>query len=168
MFQGYSQVVSNSLRPLETSLDVEVVLDARSRGRWAGTEPEPRPNMKSGHIPHSLSLPFNSLLETNRLGEGDVIYTTLAEPSKLRDILHAALGDIYFTQVMEGSRSLVNSCGSGMTAAIVWLALRTFGIDSAIYDEVSSALSAAGDDLTTSEQSWSGYAVRQQSRIEIE
>lgn len=44
----------------------EVVVDARSEGRWAGREPEPRPGLPSGHIPGSRSVPFFSLLTPSK------------------------------------------------------------------------------------------------------
>lgn len=50
----------------------------------------------------------------------------------------AALGGngALLQEVLEGKRSVINSCGSGMTAAVIWLALQELGADSAIYDEV--------------------------------
>jgi 3-mercaptopyruvate sulfurtransferase SseA len=138
IISDYSQIVSNSLTSLDASKSAELVLDARSQGRWAGTEPEPRPNMASGHIPHSLSLPFNKLLENNTLPGKNIQYTTLLDEDRLGEVLKATLGDAYFKQIKEGGRSVVNTCGSGMSAAIIWLALQVIGVQSAIYDEVGS------------------------------
>ena len=44
----------------------EQVVDARSAGRWEGSEPEPRPDLPSGHIPGSLNLPFPDVLQDGR------------------------------------------------------------------------------------------------------
>lgn len=91
-------------RNLETGL--EQVIDARSRGRFAGTDPEPRPELSSGHIPGSLSLPFGELLDADG---------TLKPPSALRKMFEQAGVDL--------ERPIVTSCGSGVTAAIPYLAL---------------------------------------------
>jgi len=149
--RDYDQMMANSSSPLHVSDSVELVLDARSRGRWAGTDPEPRPNMPSGHIPHSLSLPFNMLLETQSLPKKNLTYTTLLGKDKLEEVFEATLGSFNFAQLKKGTRGVVNTCGSGMTAAILWLAFQITGVDSAIYDE-----------------SWSGYAARSGSRISRE
>jgi len=147
--RGYAHIVANASKQF-SSFDTELVLDARSQGRWAGKDPEPRPNLRSGHIPNSLSVPFSILLESNFTPKKNLEYTTLMSPKKLEDVLRSALGDERFTQVMEGKRTVINSCGSGMSATIIWLALRILGVESAIYDE-----------------SWSGYALREESKIGI-
>lgn len=147
--RDYNQVVLNSAMSPSMSSDVELVLDARSRGRWAGIDPEPRPGMRSGHIPHSISVPSNTLLEEKPISGTEIKYTTILEANELKEELIKALGEEYFQEVLSGKRSVINSCGSGMSAAIIWLALRILGVESAIYDE-----------------SWSGYAVRGESRID--
>jgi thiosulfate/3-mercaptopyruvate sulfurtransferase len=63
-------------------------------------------------------------------------YTSLLDKRKLEEVLQATLGNAYFGQVLQGTRQVISTCGSGMTAAIIWLALRVVGVDSAIYDEV--------------------------------
>lgn len=75
-------------------------------------------------------------------------YTSLLEKFELEEVLRTTLGNAYFSQVLQGTRQVISTCGSGMTAAIIWLALRLVGVDSAIYDE-----------------SWSGYAARSESQI---
>jgi thiosulfate/3-mercaptopyruvate sulfurtransferase len=129
-------MVANSAVSPKDSDEVELVLDARSRGRWAGTDPEPRPGMRSGHIPHSVSIPFNTLLKSNILPEKNLKFTTLLDAHNLKEALREGLGEGLLTQILEGKRSVVSSCGSGMSAAIIWLALRVLGTESAIYDEV--------------------------------
>lgn len=57
---------------------------------------------------------------------------------KLKDAILKQLGgdESRFQALLDGKLSVVNSCGSGMTAAILWLALQELGVNSAIYDEV--------------------------------
>ena len=102
--------------------------------RYTGQDPEPRPGLSSGHMPHSMSLPFSDLVESKTGGS----FTTLREPSELLAIVEGALGsqDNISAVLREKNRQVVNSCGSGMTAGVLWLALQELGVNSAIYDEV--------------------------------
>ena len=85
-----------------------VVLDARSKGRFDGTDPEPRPELRSGHMPGSYSLPFDTLITEGRLkAKGDLVDLFS------RFGLNPNLDD----------KQIVTSCGSGVTAAIITLAL---------------------------------------------
>jgi thiosulfate/3-mercaptopyruvate sulfurtransferase len=94
------------------------VIDARPAGRFAGTEPEPRPGLRGGHIPGSLSLPYTELIAADG---------TLLPESELRRRFEAS--------GLELKRPAVTSCGSGVTAAILALALHRLGTaDAAIYD----------------------------------
>ena len=111
--------------------------------RFKGVDPEPRPSIPSGHMPHSISIPFNKLLTTNSFEGGN--YTTLLPPSELRGVLlrsfsasDTAEGDRILQRILGGQQPVVVSCGSGMTAAIIWLALQELGTRSrvALYDEV--------------------------------
>ncbi|MGO9816614.1 MAG: 3-mercaptopyruvate sulfurtransferase [Acidocella sp.] len=95
----------------------ELVLDARAAARFAGTVPEPRPGMRSGHIPDAISLPFATLLRDGKF----------LPPAKLREKF-ATLG------ITSESR-LVASCGSGVTACVLALGLTLAGLpEAAIYD----------------------------------
>ena len=95
-----------------------VVLDARAAGRFAGTAPEPRPGLPSGHMPGSRSLPFNELLAADG---------TMLPPEALR-ARFAAAG-------VDGSRPVVTSCGTGVTATILTLGLVQAGLPpGAVYD----------------------------------
>jgi thiosulfate/3-mercaptopyruvate sulfurtransferase len=97
--------------------DYEIV-DARSRGRFAGTEPEPRAGLRGGHIPNSKNVPFGELLTEQK---------TLKSPEELRSVFEAAGVDL--------SKPVITSCGSGITAAILSLALERIGkTDHAVYD----------------------------------
>jgi len=87
-----------------------LVLDARSADRFAGDAPEPRSGMRSGHIPGSINIPFAQLLNSD---------TGLMKTSdQLNEIFRAA-----------GIKNepLVVTCGSGVTACILALALETAG-----------------------------------------
>ena len=90
----------------EGAEEVEI-LDARPYGRWAGTDPEPRPGLSSGHIPGSKSLPFYELLDPDT--------KTLLPGPELRKIFEA--------QGVDPSRSIISSCGTGVTASIIETAL---------------------------------------------
>jgi thiosulfate/3-mercaptopyruvate sulfurtransferase len=96
----------------------EQVVDARSRGRFAGIEPEPRAGLRGGHIPGSVCLPHLELIATDG--------TLLPEPELRRRF--AAAG-------VDANRPVVTSCGSGVTASTLALALYRLGRDDvAVYD----------------------------------
>jgi thiosulfate/3-mercaptopyruvate sulfurtransferase len=93
------------------------VVDARPAERFRGDAPEPRPGIPSGHMPGSLNLPSSQLVADGRL----------KEPDALRAAVDAAGIDL--------SRSVVTSCGSGVSAAIISLALESIGAPAkALYD----------------------------------
>jgi len=97
----------------------EQVLDARSPGRFAGTEPEPRHGLRSGHIPQSLNLPHTDVIAPDA--------STLLPPDALRQRF-ADIG-------LDPERPVVTTCGSGVTAATLALALHETGrADVAVYD----------------------------------
>jgi thiosulfate/3-mercaptopyruvate sulfurtransferase len=94
------------------------VLDARSAGRFAGTEPEPRAGLRGGHIPGSLNLPYETLYRPDG---------TLKPPDELAAAVHTAGVDL--------GRPIVTTCGSGVTASVLALALHLLGRrDVAVYD----------------------------------
>ncbi|KAG8984478.1 hypothetical protein FRB90_005304, partial [Tulasnella sp. 427] len=109
-----------------------VVLDARPNGRFTGKDPEPRPGLSSGHMPSSRSLPFSNLLARQQ-GSSASAYTTLLAPSALLSEIEKAVGPSGLQRLKQ--KEIINSCGSGMTAAVIWLALKELGVDSALYDE---------------------------------
>jgi len=95
----------------------ELVLDARSAERFYARVPEPRPGLRAGHIPGSRNLPFTEVLEGERL----------KAPEQLR-ARFAACG-------VDGRAAVITSCGSGMTAAILTLAMVMAGLPmGALYD----------------------------------
>ena len=87
-----------------------VVIDARSRTRFDGSAPEPRPGLAGGHIPGSASLPFAELLTADK---------RMLEP----DALRARFGQVG----IDGSLPVVTSCGSGLTASVLALGLSVAG-----------------------------------------
>ncbi len=97
----------------------EQVLDARSRGRFAGSEPEPRAGLRGGHIPGSLNLPYDLLID----GESGTM-----KPAAELERLFAEAG-------VDTARPVVTSCGSGVTASLLALGLHLAGHkDVAVYD----------------------------------
>ena len=107
--------------------------------RFTGKDPEPRPSLSSGHMPNSESLPFTELLASQPATSG-TSYSTLLPASELLPVVKRALGaDAEAVLALE--KPVTNSCGSGMTAAVLWLALKELGVDSAIYDEVWASVS---------------------------
>lgn len=94
------------------------IIDARSAERFEGTAPEPREGLRGGHIPGSRNVPFTTLLT-----EGG----TMKDPDALRAVFDAAGVDL--------SKPAITTCGSGITAAIISLALERIGkTDHSLYD----------------------------------
>ena len=95
-----------------------LILDARAKGRFDGSAPEPRPGLPSGHMPGAKSVPFNELLNAD---------FTMKDAATLR-ARFAAAG-------VDGAKPIVTSCGTGVTACILALGLKQAGLgDAAIYD----------------------------------
>ncbi len=109
-----------SLEEMRVGLDAGAwqILDARSRGRFEGSEPEPRPGLRGGHLPGARNLPFTELVDSGGL---------LLSGDELRRRYAAAGVDL--------SRPVVTTCGSGVTACALALGLELLGArDSAVYD----------------------------------
>ncbi|RYH01374.1 3-mercaptopyruvate sulfurtransferase [Salipiger sp. IMCC34102] len=99
-------------------LDDHTILDARGAARFAGEVAEPRPGLRSGHIPGARNLPFAQLLNADG---------TMKDEAGLRAAFDAAGADL--------SKPVITTCGSGVTAAIINLALERIGkTDHALYD----------------------------------
>lgn len=92
------------------------IVDARSAGRFNGTAEEPRPGVRSGHMPNAKNLPFPELLDAG----------VMKSTAELREI---------FSPLASVEQKLITSCGSGITACILTLAADLAGYDKlAVYD----------------------------------
>ncbi|HET7144953.1 MAG TPA: sulfurtransferase [Anaerolineales bacterium] len=92
------------------------VLDARSNGRFKGTEPEPRAGLRPGHMPNSINLPY-----------ADVVVDGFISPRTKLDAI--------FSNLVKQEQKLIFSCGSGVTACITALAAELAGYSNiAVYD----------------------------------
>jgi len=110
--RGVGDLIANLTDPKE------LVLDARAGPRFRAEVPEIRPGIRAGHIPGSANLPYTDLLAADQ---------TLLPPDTLRAKLAAA--------GVDGSRPVVTSCGTGVTACILTLAMTAAGLPpGAVYD----------------------------------
>lgn len=93
------------------------VVDARSAERFRGEAAEPRPGLRSGHMPGARNVPFGKVVADGRLADEATIRAAFAE--------------------VDLDRPIVASCGSGVSAAVLWLALEAIGVPRgrlALYD----------------------------------
>lgn len=91
-----------------------IVVDVRAADRFAGSAPEPRPDLRSGHIPGSINLPFKTLLNDD-------------QTFKDKQQIEAAFSEVG----VDVSKPIITSCGSGVTACIVALGLKQLGVENA-------------------------------------
>src|SRR6202042_262315 len=93
------------------------VVDARSAARFAGKAPEPRPGLRSGHMPGSFNVPFDRVLDKGALASREQVAAASTAPG------------------VDLDKPIITSCGSGMTAAILVFALDAIGKPAqALYD----------------------------------
>jgi thiosulfate/3-mercaptopyruvate sulfurtransferase len=93
------------------------ILDARTAVRFRGTAAEPRPGLRSGHIPGSLNLPWREVVAASEIKPENELKTLMAKAG------------------VDVERPVITTCGSGVTAAILLLALASMGKrDVALYD----------------------------------
>lgn len=85
------------------------VIDARSPGRFAGREPEPRKGLRAGHMPGALNVPFTEIVEDGRL----------ASPERIAQAFKKAGVDL--------DKPMITSCGSGVTAVVLALGVDALG-----------------------------------------
>ncbi|WP_172300239.1 3-mercaptopyruvate sulfurtransferase [Pseudoruegeria sp. HB172150] len=105
------------------------ILDARGPARFRGDAPEPREGLRLGHIPGSKNVHYATLLNEDG---------TMKDPDALRAAFDAAGVDL--------SKPVISSCGSGVTAAIIDLALERIGHDRhSVYDGSWSEWGMYGD-----------------------
>jgi thiosulfate/3-mercaptopyruvate sulfurtransferase len=93
------------------------VVDARSPGRFAGAEPEPRKGLRSGHMPGALNVPYTEIVENGRLASREKIAAAFAKGG------------------VDTDKPIITSCGSGVSAVVLALGLDALGKPPArIYD----------------------------------
>jgi thiosulfate/3-mercaptopyruvate sulfurtransferase len=117
---GLNQRAVRDLAAMRANLEhpAEQVVDLRPVGRFRGEEPEPRPGVRSGHLPGRINLPFTELVNPDG---------TILPLSALRRRLQAAGIDL--------SQPIVATCGSGTSACTLVLGLELLGHrDAALYD----------------------------------
>ncbi len=101
-----------------SKLGTAIILDARAGERFRGEVAEPRPGLRSGHIPGSKNLPFNEVLNADN---------TYKSPAELREIFQS--------KGVTEDTPIITSCGSGITASVLALALELAGFPNhAVYD----------------------------------
>ena len=101
-----------------TKLNHCSIIDARSEGRFMGTAPEPRSGLRSGSIENSINIPYETLLNED--------FTF----KKKREIL-----DIFSKKGVVFNNYIITTCGSGVTAAVLYLALDEIGCSKiSLYD----------------------------------
>ncbi|EAA30182.1 Rhodanese-like protein [Neurospora crassa] len=103
-FEEVRQVAIDSSK--EGSKSVQI-LDARSPGRWSGTEPEPREGLSSGHMPGSINIPFSAVLDSST--------KAFLPADKLKEVFARA--------GVDPSKPIISSCGTGVTACVLETAL---------------------------------------------
>lgn len=114
----YKPVMLEFFEDLEKDVvnNSSLILDARSAGRFNGTEAEPRAGLRSGTIPHSKSLPFSDLMDGYKM----------KSISELRAI---------FKKYDDRNKPLIFSCGSGITACVLALGANLIGEENySVYD----------------------------------
>ena len=121
----------NQINEVEDLLlsDSTIVLDARSKGRFCGTAPEPRKGLESGHMPGSKSLPFTAVLIDGKF----------RSKAELKSI---------FNDINIEGKNLVFSCGSGITACIILLAAELIGkTDNSVFDGSWTEWATSGKEI---------------------
>jgi len=85
------------------------IVDARSAGRFTGKDPEPRPGLRSGHMPGARNVPYTAIMENGKL----------ASPVRIKEAIEKA--------GVNTDKPIITSCGSGVTAAVLALGLDALG-----------------------------------------
>ena len=119
---GYNADLVRSFDQICTNIKsgVDQVVDVRAKGRYEGADPEPRPGMRSGHIPGSLNLPYSRLMDADS-------NMVMRPAEELAAIIDGA--------GINRKQPVTASCGSGVTACVLAFAFALIGKDDvAVYD----------------------------------
>ncbi|MGK0447774.1 MAG: thiosulfate/3-mercaptopyruvate sulfurtransferase [Polaribacter sp.] len=93
-----------------------LIADARSKGRFYATELEPRIEVKGGHIPNSVSMPYSEIVENGMLKSEEDL-------------------KIFFNKINPKKKEFIFSCGTGITASVLALGAEVSGVKNhAVYD----------------------------------
>ncbi|KAJ1957078.1 hypothetical protein GGI12_005127 [Dipsacomyces acuminosporus] len=139
---SYDTVVRN-IEQLKVSEGAQgkQIIDARPSGRFTGKDPEFRPGLSSGHMPYAISVPSTKVTTTSGVSSPQI--QTLKSPAEIRKVFEDAGADL--------SRPIITSCGSGVTAAVLYFALLHAGV--------------SPGNITLYDGSWTEYALNPHSEI---
>jgi thiosulfate/3-mercaptopyruvate sulfurtransferase len=112
-FPEMLQIVQDGQSGKETS---SIIVDARSSARFYGEAPEPRPGIPSGHMPGSKNVPFHLLLDENNMSK-------FKPKEEMMKVFHDAGINVH------SEKEIITTCGSGVTACVIALALEECGRD---------------------------------------
>lgn len=119
MLASYQEVIDINLSHLAGNANTKQIVDARSKGRFLGLDPEPNPSITSGHMAGSINLPWTELINP-------VDGTLLS-----KDLLLKAFTD----HGVDVNLPLIATCGTGVTACVILIALDSIGAcDCSLYD----------------------------------
>ncbi|KAF7729729.1 hypothetical protein EC973_003807 [Apophysomyces ossiformis] len=117
LVRNYQTVLQNAKLAETDPAKAALVLDARPNPRFTGEAPEPRPGLSSGHMPGSISIPFNEVIQ-----DGEILSD-------------AKLKDYFVSKGVDLNKEIITSCGSGITASVLYFALERVGAKHiAVYD----------------------------------
>ncbi|KAI8093135.1 Rhodanese-like domain-containing protein [Halteromyces radiatus] len=117
LVRDYATILDHC-RQYQQGKDVPQILDARALPRFTGEAPEPRPGLSSGHMPGSICIPFQLVADDSGLYKDD-----------------QALRKMFESHGVDLDKPIITSCGSGITASVLYFALERAGAkDIAVYD----------------------------------
>jgi thiosulfate/3-mercaptopyruvate sulfurtransferase len=115
-FNGAMVASVNDIQKVLLDKSAQVV-DARPADRFRGEAPEPRPGLRGGHMPGAFSVPTTTVVQNGRLAPKETLAAAFAAGK------------------VDMAKPVITSCGSGVTAAVLWMALDALGKEpKALYD----------------------------------